>query len=120
MYKILNFTKSYFAILLVAFCLQKGYACQCIKVSWRFTDKLKNYQFIGMVEVFGFDTIGYSTYIKAKVIQQYRGEYLGAEILILHKTVIDCNGSIPYKSVGEKFRFFDNFRGAKKNRKRGR
>lgn len=90
------------------FCIAtSGFCSQCSKVSWRFMDRVNNYPFVGMVEVIGKDTITskYDSYTttKVKVLQQYKGQFIGNEINIIDAKGFEYFVSLNYQNIGDKF-----------------
>lgn len=84
------------------------YGCQCQgeNVTYRFVDDLINYEFIGVVEILGKDTVrgDYNSYslTKVKVITQFSKKYSGQELEIIDAKGSECFVRLWYKDIGDK------------------
>jgi len=83
-------------------------ACQCSKTSNKFTSRIHKAQFVGYVEIVGFDTIKDHdfdrTFTLVKVIEQFQGVPVGNVIPILDGSEnIECQRSFDYFKLGQRF-----------------
>lgn len=62
-------------------------------VNWGFPEKLGNRN----------DCITTETYVRARIHQQYFGEFIGKEVLIRNSNGLDCYGTLNFQNKGELF-----------------
>src|SRR4030095_8113174 len=83
------------------------YSCECASITTKFIDGLNRYDFVGLVEVIGRDTIKNADYDNSftivKVLKQYLGKQVELIIPIVEGTGFECFVSLPNVNVGSRF-----------------
>jgi hypothetical protein len=94
-------------LLLLFIASPKLIGCQCTKVSYRFTDKISQAAFVGLVEVIGKDTVRsnnrWYSFTKVKIVAQYNGKYIGKEAKIIDGHGYECITRLENDSIGAKW-----------------
>src|SRR5688572_25616159 len=83
------------------------YGCECASSTSKFMDGLKNYDFVGLIEVVGRDTTKNYDYDNAftlvKILKQYQGKSIGTSISVVEGQGFECFVSLPNVNIGSRF-----------------
>jgi len=95
-----------FGVAAIVIASQSCYACQCQQKPNTFLHHLRKFDFVGYIEVIGYDTIKDhdfdAWFTNFKIIEQFQGKLVGPKIAVLDGGDVNCTHSLHYP-IGTRF-----------------
>lgn len=104
--------KLIYSVFLAVLIVTPVFSCECLKLTCKFIDDFKHKNFVGLIEVVGADTADWyyhsefvrsETYVRAKLLRQYKGGHIGHNVLIKNAEGFLCETSLSSDKLGTKY-----------------